>query len=503
MANNGMSSAAAAEQQAAQNSAEQTASWLNNHGIGNYNQTPAAGSTNTNVVTPGINSGAWDSYSNRYQNTSDYVNANLPPVNATTGNDYLSMGSSNSTAANSAGSSGLPAGWGTMSEAERRNTGGGGTTYYNPASNGGGTSGLTDANKVAPEYTPLPIDRAATKVKSDMNKGTPVTEGSDDVYGPGIKYYSDYLRLTGQSGGSSKPKLTPGQAYNINTKLNIQTTDPAVLQAQREALSAELAAQGDPAAIDRVNYYDKQPLVDYMTGEIDAARQQYNNQINNAMDTQARDLNRALADAQGQFQTQQNQVDAAEMQALDNAALYAEARGDKGGIGQAQYNSIQNNAARNKLAVSQAQTKLATDTARQISDLRAQGEFERADKMLQLTQQYLSELRQIEQYAANYNLNVDQINTAISEWEYEYNQAAKQFAVNTELSLAELTGAFSNGMSTYKARQATQAATAELALSLIQAGVKPTQLSPTQLGALADYYGMSQTAINALYKQTN
>ena len=35
----------------------------------------------------------------------------------------------------------------------------------------------------------------------------------------------------------------------------------------------------------------------------------------------------------------------------------------------------QNNAAQNRLAVNQAQTKLATDTARQVEDLRAQGEF--------------------------------------------------------------------------------------------------------------------------------
>lgn len=313
-------------------------------------------------------------------------------------------------------------------------------------------------------------------------------------------------RTTGNGsggGGGGGTAATPGQLYDVNTQLNIPTSDPDALAAQRAALSAELNPEWDKAAIDRVNYYDKQPMVDLATQQIEAARQQYNNQINNAMDTQARDLNRAMADAQSQFQTQQNQITAEEMNALDNAALYAEARGDKGGIGQAQYNSIQNTAAQNRFAVRQAQSKLATDTMRQISDLRAQGEFERADRMLELTQTYLSELRQIEEYAANYNLSVDQINTAISEWEYEYNQAAQQFATNTELSLAQLTGAFSNGTPTYQARQQTLAATADLAMSLIQAGVKPTQLSPTQLSALAEYYGMGQTGINALYKQTN
>jgi len=303
-------------------------------------------------------------------------------------------------------------------------------------------------------------------------------------------------------GGSSTPQ-SAGAAYNANTKLNVKASDPAELQRLREALSAELNPEAEEASIDRVEKYDKQALIDNLNAEIDAARQQYNTEIDRNVDTQALALQRALTDAQKDFQTQQNQVTANEMNALDNAALYAEARGDKGGIGQAQYNSIQNTAAKNRMNISAAQTKLATDTARQISDLRAQGEFERADKMLALTQQYLSELRQIEEYAANFNLSVDQINTAIAEWEYNYAMEARQFATSTELSLAQLTGMFSNGMSTYDAREKTLSNTAELALSLLQAGVKPTQLSATQLSALADYYGMNQSSINNFYKQAN
>lgn len=305
----------------------------------------------------------------------------------------------------------------------------------------------------------------------------------------------------GGGGSTSAPSL--GQSYDASTKLNVKATDPAELQRLREAISAEINPEMDPAEIDRVEKFDKQPLIDNLNQQIDAARQQYNTQIDRNVDTQALALQRALTDAQKQFQTQQGQITANEMNALDNAALYAEARGDKGGIGQAQYNSIQNTAAQNRMQVSSAQTKLATDTARQISDLRAQGEFERADKMLALTQQYLSELRQIEEYAANFNLSVDQVNTAIAEWEYNYAMEAQQFATSTELSLAQLTGMFSNGMSTYEAQQRTKESTAELALSLLQAGVKPTQLSPAQLTALADTYGMNQSSINNFFKRAN
>lgn len=63
-------------------------------------------------------------------------------------------------------------------------------------------------------------------------------------------------------------------------------------------------------------------MVDMATQQVELARQQYNQQIDQSMDTNAADLNRALADAQGQFQTQQNQIAANEMNALDNAALY-------------------------------------------------------------------------------------------------------------------------------------------------------------------------------------
>lgn len=294
--------------------------------------------------------------------------------------------------------------------------------------------------------------------------------------------------------GGYTPPAVP--SYDENTKLDIPEQTPV-----DPAKRAELNPSYEEKTIDRVQKYDKQPMVDMATQQIELARQQYNQQINQSMDTNAADLNRAIADAQGQFQTQQNQITANEMNALDNAALYAEARGDKGGIGYAQYNNIQNTAAQNRQAVSQAQTKLATDTARQIADLRAKGEFDKADKALELAQTYLSELRQIEEYAANYNLSVDQINTAIAEWEAEFNNANRQFADNYELTLAQLTGKFSNGMSTKDALDTLNQNTAKIALSMLEAGVEPTKLSPKQLAALAEVYGMDQRSINNYFKK--
>lgn len=157
-----------------------------------------------------------------------------------------------------------------------------------------------------------------------------------------------------------------------------------------------------------------------------AALQQSNGKIDYAVAKAVADLERALADAQPQFKEQAETVAREERQALDNSALYAEMRGDKGGIGQEQYNSIQNTAAQNHLAVQQAQTKLATDTQRQIADLRAQGEFEKADAALQITQQYLQQLVGIEQWAAEYNLSTAQFQESIRQWEAEYQLAMQQ-----------------------------------------------------------------------------
>jgi hypothetical protein len=226
----------------------------------------------------------------------------------------------------------------------------------------------------------------------------------------------------------------------------------------------------------------------------DLARQQYNLGIDNAMNQQALDLNRALSDAQRMYQTQRNQVAADERNALDNAALYAEARGDKGGIGQAQYTSIQNAAAQNRLAVSQAQTQLATDTYRQIADLRAQGEFQRADKMLELAQAHLAELRQIQQYAQQYNLSKEQLDQALADWKAAYQNATAQYTNSMNAADAALTGAYISGSSLAQGAQSTSKALADLAIGLLQQGVSMSQLSPAQRSALAETYGMTYSA---------
>ena len=201
-----------------------------------------------------------------------------------------------------------------------------------------------------------------------------------------------------------------------------------------------------------------------------AANEQAQKQIDYAVNKGVNDLQRAEEDAKVQFQTQRNQVDADEARNLDNAALYAELRGDRGGIGQQQYNSVQNNAAQNRQTVNSEQVKLATDTQRQIADLRAQGEFQKADKLLEISQSYLQQLVSLEQWAAEYDLSAAQFNESIRQWEKEY-----------QLSVANLMGTY-NGQQTLSARNAQASDLASAGKALLSAGILPSAEQAEAMG---------------------
>lgn len=169
-----------------------------------------------------------------------------------------------------------------------------------------------------------------------------------------------------------------------------------------------------------------------------AATAQSDSRINVAVTQAVTQLQQALEDAKPQFKEQMEGIAWDERQAMDNSALYAELRGDRGGIGQSQYNAIQNTAAQNRLAVRQAQTKLATDTGRQIAALRAQGEFEKADAALAVTQQYLEKLVGLEQWAAEFGLDVSQFQAELTQWEKEYQLALQKLQFSQQQWAEEL-----------------------------------------------------------------
>ena len=90
-----------------------------------------------------------------------------------------------------------------------------------------------------------------------------------------------------------------------------------------------------------LRYAEKAPdLTPYLDQWRQSAEAQAEQQADYATEQGVKELQRAEEDAQKQFQTQRDQVDIDEAKALSNQALYSESRGDKGGIGAAQYASI-------------------------------------------------------------------------------------------------------------------------------------------------------------------
>lgn len=228
---------------------------------------------------------------------------------------------------------------------------------------------------------------------------------------------------------------------------------------------------------------------DYLDEWYNASQQQQTNTIDYGTNQAVLALLRQQQDAEAQFQEQRNQIALDEAIAKDNQALYAESRGDKGGIGAAQYDSIMNTAAQNRLSVNSAQQKLATDTARQIADLRAQGEYEKADALLSLSQTYLSQLISLEQWAMEYNLSAAQFRASMDQWEAEY-----------KLAVADLTGYY-DGTPTLKYQQyqdelalTQQNQMASAGETLLSAGIMP---SASQLAAMGLTQAQAQDYITA------
>ena len=206
------------------------------------------------------------------------------------------------------------------------------------------------------------------------------------------------------------------------------------------------------------------------------------------------DLLRNVEDSRGLFQTQRNQVDADEAKALDNQVLYAEARGDRGGIGMSQYGGIQNTAANNRAAVNAAEVKLQTDTQRQIADLRAQGEFEKADKVLEIGSKYLTELQDLEKWAKEKNVGVQEFNTKMQEWQNEYALDVSKYLTDTELKVSDLAGAFANGAETADSRNRRNDRYASSGKAMMQAGIVPSQSQLESMGWTPEQYWIYKMA---------
>jgi len=290
----------------------------------------------------------------------------------------------------------------------------------------------------------------------------------------------------GGGGGDDDYSPPPAKDWGAEIKSNEDASKNLFDPEEASKVNAELmkasGLEEGPAEIDRIQHIDTEAEEALLKQITDTQKQQAELQTNNTVRTGTEQLQRAMQDAQEQYQTQRDQIAQDEHRALDNQVLYAESRGDRGGIGQQQYNTIMNTAATNRLTVQKEQTKLATDTARQISDLRAQGEFEKANQLLSITQNYLSQLMNLYTWAKETNLGVDEFNSQISQWEENY----KLSLLGANLDIANATGAFSNGTPTFTAQQRLLELLANSGNALMQAGVAPTTEQLAAMGLSKD-----------------
>jgi len=329
--------------------------------------------------------------------------------------------------------------------------------------------------------TPTGTYSSEEEYRNAKNGGTKSDAEKENAYTPTPKTTSNPTSLPTTDGNT-----TSGNGTYTTQQTQTADTTPIYSDLDTAKPTAYTGTEIPNATAQQLSHVDTTNLQNILKQISDAATQQNNATIDNSVQNSINELNRALEDAGIQYDTQRNQIAAEERTAMDNQALYNQARGDNGGIGAAQYAAIQNNAATNRRSVNLAQTQLSTDTARQISDLRAQGEFEKADALLTTTQSYLSQLMSLEQWALETNMSVDEFNTQLQQWQDEYNMQVAQYKNELDLSQAQLTGYFANGTRTASAQNELSSALASSGSALLSAGIMP---NTQQLEAM----GMSES----------
>lgn len=233
--------------------------------------------------------------------------------------------------------------------------------------------------------------------------------GPDDVHGTAAQQYVSGASQTPQASAQVPAAQVPASAAP-------QSADSAALSRQ----AAESVRNS------RMSRADTGTFRGYLDDWLKSASEGSGERIDRGVTQGVNELARAQEESEERFQTQRNQIDADERRALDNRALYDAMRGDRGGIAGEQYSSIMNAAMQNRVAVNTAQTKLANDTLRQIAELRAQGKFQKSQELIQLNQQYLSQLMSLEQWAMEYNASADQFNASLDQWLASYNAQLRQ-----------------------------------------------------------------------------
>ncbi len=241
---------------------------------------------------------------------------------------------------------------------------------------GAGTTGAAQKEAQAATQKPVSAPAAASSVE-ELNKAVQTAQNA------------------AKSSGSISQNATPIQPQPAQPNVAYPTATAAA--AQPAAQSAAQQPQNSQTSSGSIqitetterNLEDLSPLINEMYDKVDS---QIRTNVNRETQLAADQLQRALQDAQPTYTEAIARQLLEEKQARDAQALYNQVQGNRGGLGTAQLNSITNTGAKNREAIAAEQRKLATDTARQLADLRARGKYTEADELLSSAQARLSAL---------------------------------------------------------------------------------------------------------------
>ena len=309
--------------------------------------------------------------------------------------------------------------------------------YYKVQDNGKAPSGLKAGDLVVTNGGTWMI----TGVNPDgsYSGAVPVDKGTNVSNFTGV-YTTPNSTLAAQGVYSEAPQVDASQfqAPTVDpSEYQVQGADVEIPTLTSDAQMPELRQVYDPGTANIDDY--QQILQELAENQLQRA----NNQIDYATNQGVTEYQRALEDALPTYAAQRGQVDLEGSKNARNAALYAEQRGDRGGIGAAQYNALQIARANQINQINTAQNKAASDTARAIADLRAKGEFEKADKLMEVFNNYSSQLMDARKWVQQYNMQY-------ADWD----RSLRQDETNYMNQWAELTGKMPDGSNTFAANSA-------------------------------------------------
>lgn len=230
-----------------------------------------------------------------------------------------------------------------------------------------------------------------------------------------------YVPQQSQSAATAQPVSTQTTQQPQTLQTAGGGTVPSAARSLPGNFSALQQQANQIAQQNRIQHVDTASQLDALNTWRDTAGQRISEQIDRGVTQGVNELRRVQEDANQQYQTQLNQIDIDERRALDNRAAYDAARGVRGGIAGEQYSAIMNTAAQNRVTTNNARTKMATDVARQMAELRANGQFRKAQELYQLEEQFQQQLIQIDQWAQSANVSIDQYNAQLDQWALNYN----------------------------------------------------------------------------------